>query len=680
VAEAASAQVTLLSLGRDSDHEFDAKWCDQIGQLLLQVAPVSSVCWWIGHDVKSGEIALEMSRSSGSGRNALIMHMSYDDYQYAKNPEAGAAARAVERQRKAFAHADMAFAVGPLLYVRVQGLRSSGAPCRQLIPGLSDPATELPRGRLSAITFGRFEPTEALIKQAPLAVAGFASAFKAGRDMRVAAFEDAALHVVGVPDDQVSALNKLAEKYAGRLLNVRIHNFLENRSQLRSRLEQANLSMMLSWHEGFGLTGWEAIGMGIPTIISRESGVFRLLNEIGGQATGCIQVLDVRGSSSMYKFTRSDLDELRQTILRIGMNLGKCLANADKLSRLLRTQQCYTWSATAMTLARALELPVKLSTVGPTGLDRGILEEHVNIGEGLHQSRVSGAYRLAEALVERGQYDNALATLDDVSRVPSSAALRLNVSLLKGEALLRLNRYSEAQRLVHDLFEGPDPLVDGCERIRAESILNTIYRDQGSYERAIDVGRHIVEMAESSCPREIAGAKRRLARALALKGMWQEALKEATESLLLAKADRNALGEAKALLAVGEAYRHGFNQVEAIRAYTDSRNLAGKVGHVDCYLWAALGLADSLFLVGEVEESLASLRRLETFVQNSDQGYPLESLHISLSRLVIEMFEDVDVDDRLDDLVARYETLGVQWPRTYVMRLRLGDRSLPKNF
>lgn len=680
VREAASSGVTLISLNRKFDHEFDPAWSDQVRTLVSQTVELSSVDWWIGHDVKSGELALAMTKNANRGKSALIMHMSYDDYQYAKHPDAETAAKAVQRQREAFSAADMAFAVGPLLSGRVQELRASGSPCERLVPGLSDPVSKLPHGRLSAITFGRFEPSEALIKQAPLAVAGFATAFRSGRDMKVPAFEDAARHVVGVPENQISAINKLAERYAGRLLNVRIHNFLENRAELRSRLEQCNLSMMLSWHEGFGLTGWEAIGMGIPTIISRESGVFRLLNEIGGQATGCVRVLDVRGSSGKTKFNEDDLDDLRQTILQIGMNLKKHLADADHLSRLLRTQQCYTWSFTATTMARALELPVKLSTVGATGLDRGILTEQLEVGEGLGQGEIARALRLAEAFVERGQYDNALGTIEDVSRTASIPSLRLNLLLIKSETLLRLNRYEEAQQIVEELKQSSPPLEDGCEKIRAESILNTIYRDRGLYEDAVNIGRNLLRMAETNCPREISSAKRKLARALALRGDWEEALKEATESLLLAKADRNAIGEAKALLAVGESYRHGLNQVEAIRAYTASRNLAGKAGHVDCYLWAALGLADSLFLVGEMEEALASLRRLETFVQNSNQGYPLEALHISLSCAVIERRKGADVEAMLDDLVERYEIFGIRWPRTYVDHLRLGDQFIPKKF
>jgi hypothetical protein len=88
---------------------------------------LASVDWWIGVDVKSGELALAMARHSNRGKSALIMHMSYDDYQYARHPDGETATRAVRRQREAFAAADMAFAVGPLLSDRVHQLRSTSS-------------------------------------------------------------------------------------------------------------------------------------------------------------------------------------------------------------------------------------------------------------------------------------------------------------------------------------------------------------------------------------------------------------------------------------------------------------------------------------------------------------------------------------------------------------------------
>jgi len=675
VLEAADSGVTLLSLHRDKETEFVAEWWEDVtSKLASSKVPPPSVEWWIGHDVKSGPLALEMARRTGRSRAAVIMHMSYGHYQYAKHPGSENAVKKIEAQRNVLSASDIAFAVGPLLYDRLREFRPKRKNVR-LVPGLPEPASILPQERVSAITFGRFEPEEALIKQAPLAVAGFASAFKQGRTMGVPAFEDATLDVVGVPDDQVLTLTKLAETHADKLLNIGIHGFIEVRSQLRSRLEQSNLSMMLSWHEGFGLTGWEAIGMGIPTILSRESGVYRLLKEIGGQATGCVQVLDVRGSSTnKQRFNAKDLKELTETILRIGTNLHRYLADADHLSRLLRTKEGFTWSSTATTFANALELPTATTTVGSTDVDRGILRERIDIAEVLDQNATASALRLADAFIQRGQYDHALTTLDDLE----DAGIHHSADLLflKGEALLRLNRYDEAESVVTSL-RSSEFALDPCQQVQTDSILNTIYRDRGEYERAVEIGRALVQVSESGCPSAISSSGRKLARALALLGEWQEALVQAQESLRTAV---DPIGRAKALLAIGEAHRHGRNQGEALKNYTESRNLAGILGHVDCYLWAALGLSDSLFLVGERIEAESFLKRLEDFVLHGNQRYPLEALHIALSRAVISRVNGNNVEAELDSLIEKYEALGVKWPSSYVGCIRAGDYSIPKKF
>jgi tetratricopeptide (TPR) repeat protein/glycosyltransferase involved in cell wall biosynthesis len=675
VSEAADSGINLLSLHRDTGTEFASdSWEGVISCLASSMVPLSSVEWWIGHDVKSGPLALEMARRTGRARAAVIMHMSYGHYQYAKHPGSQSAVKKIDAQRKVLSASDVAFAVGPLLFDRLREFRPKAKSVR-LIPGLPEPASILPQSRVSAITFGRFEPEEALIKQAPLAVAGFASAFKQGKKLGLPTFEDATLDVVGVPDDQVPTLTKLAETHADKLLNLGIHGFIEVRSELRSRLEQSNLSMMLSWHEGFGLTGWEAIGMGIPTILSRESGVYRLLKEIGGQATGCVQALDIRGSSTTKeRFSGKDLKELTDTILRIGTNLHRHLADADDLSRLLRTKEGFTWSSTAATFANALELPVAATTVGSTDLDRSILRDRIDIAEVLDQDATASALRLADAFIQRGQYDDALSTLSDLEH----AGIHHNADLLflKGEALLRLNRYDEAERLVASLRDAGFTL-DPCQQIRADSILNTIYRDRGEHENAVAIGRGLAQLAESGCPSAISSSGRKLARALALLGKCDEALDQAQKSLRTAE---DPISRAKALLAIGEAYRHGRNHVEAIKNYTESRNLAGILGHVDCYLWAALGLSDSLFLLGERDDAESFLKKLEDFVLHGNQRYPLEALHIAFSRAVISRVNGNDVDTEIGSLIEKYEALGVRWPRAYLDSVRAGDYSIPKKF
>jgi tetratricopeptide (TPR) repeat protein len=675
--EAASSEVTLISLDRPKDDEFKPDWSTEVSAAIEAAAPSLSVDWWVGHDVKTGPIAVEMARHNANGNSAVIMHMSYDSYLFVKH-DAEAAAVGVERQRGLLKEATVAFAVGPLLFERLQDIRRGDPTSEQLIPGLPDFTVAPPKGRLCAVTFGRFERDQDLMKQAPLAVAGFASAVKSGRQIRLLAFEDASLHVIGAPADTELTLRTIAEHYAQRVLNIGIHGFIENRRELQSRLEQCNLSMMLSWHEGFGLTGWEAIGVGLPTILSRESGLYRLLAQIGGQATGCVQVIDVRGSHSKGSVNRQDLGELRDLILRIGTELPKYLKDAECLARLLRSQLCFSWAATATTMAKRLALPLKRETVGPTGLDRQILEEPAHLTLSLGDVAVSGALRLAAAFVERGEYDEALSTIGDLEQSGSAAQSSPDVVIAKAEVLLRLNRYNESQLLL----EGIDKsalVKDGCRNFRAGSVLNTIFRDTGQYEKAVSIGRDLVTIATSDCTQQLGPAKRKLSRSLALSGAWQEALSEANGSWLLSQGSPGS-EKAKALLAIAEAYRHGLDQIQAIQVYSDSRERAAKSGHVDCYMWAALGLADSLFLVGEYGEASAILERLAGFIDEGRQRFPLERLHTELSRLVIGLREDREILPELDEVVTSYQRLGIEWVASYVDTVKAGDFTRPKRF
>lgn len=677
--DAAGVGVKLISLERPHDDVFDRSLCQQVLAILeSHEIHARDVEWWVGHDLKSGELALDLAAATRKSQSAVIMHMSYADYAYAKHVTADVSIK-IERQRALFSRADMALAVGPLLHKRVKEFRSTTAPTMRLIPGLPEYSSDLPRGRLCAITFGRFEPTEALIKQAPLAVAGFASAIKVGREQHSSVFEDATFQIVGVPDEHRGALTALAEKHASRLLNIQMHSFIHDRTELRNRLTRSNLSMMLSWHEGFGLTGWEAIGTGVPTIISRESGVFRLLDEIGGHATGCLRVLDIRGSAGKSAFNKKDLDDLQRTILTIGNNLDKHLADANALSRQLRTQSCFTWESTAMSFAKALHLKTTIPrAVGVTNLDSTILTEHPELHKWFDDAAARDALKLAEALTKRGQYDNALHTLDaiETSRRPPS----LEHLILKAEIQLRLNQYGAAESAANSALLAARDAGDMCAVISAMSVLNTIHRDRGNYDVAVSLGRELLQLALDKCPAQICSAKRKLSRALSLEGSWQAALTEATDALTLARSSGDAVAEAKCHLAIGEAHRHGLDQLSAIPEYVNARNLAGKLGHVDCYLWSALGLSDSLVLVGENQDADACLNKLTGFIQASQQNYPLETLHLSLCRLVIARIQGKDVDREVDEVLRRYRELSVKWPDAYVKEIRRGNYSLPKKF
>jgi hypothetical protein len=121
-------------------------------------------------------------------------------------------------------------------------------------------------------------------------------------------------------------------------------------------------------------------------------------------------------------------------------------------------------------------------------------------------------------------------------------------------------------------------------------------------------------------------------------------------------------------------------RAEAIKAYTLGRDLSGRAGNVDCYLWCALGLSDSVFLLGQGDEARQVLQAIESYFSGSTQKYPLESLHLRLSLLAVRHANGEPVASDLEETLANYHRLDVTWPDAYVKKLLAGDYSHPKKF
>lgn len=124
---------------------------------------------------------------------------------------------------------------------------------------------------------------------------------------------------------------------------------------------------MLSWHEGFGLTGWEAIAAEVPLIISRHSGLFELVSDyLHGAGIGCLNVVDIqgqRGGAGEDNFTPDDLKQVSNAILSISANLGHHRDNARALKRLLIERFGCTWRDVASRFLDTLPEPEPAATV-----------------------------------------------------------------------------------------------------------------------------------------------------------------------------------------------------------------------------------------------------------------------------------------------------------------------------
>lgn len=368
IQDAAQNGVILVPVcSQTPHHNFEALLLDEVWSWLNNKVESLAVDVWVGHDVISGEAALDAASRFG-GIAALIHHMSYVSYQNYKQESSQEAEEKHFQQKILFSSNATLFSVGPLLQKSCQEL--SGKESFQLIPGFPEEIVDSKssNNRLVAIAYGRMEKASDRIKQGRLAVASFGEAIYRVRsqELSLEAFNDPRMYIVGLEsesDHEEKAIKLIADKYAKRATNVFALPFDQDRKRLFERMSEANLSLMLSWHEGFGLTGWEAIAAEVPLILTERSGLYQLIEEsLAGTGTGCVECVDIRGcrSDDEENFTKNDLETVSLKIMKIGADLTKYKKNAVQLKTALIEKLECTWLHTAE------QFIVDLSTDNPS--------------------------------------------------------------------------------------------------------------------------------------------------------------------------------------------------------------------------------------------------------------------------------------------------------------------------
>lgn len=366
--EAAKAHVRLLSLPyAPKTKSFDSS-IGEAGARLLKESNISfepDKTIWLGHDLISGEAAVAAAKSAG-GRSAVIHHMSYDDYEsYAEDSES--AQSKTETQSKIFEQADLILAIGPLLRdAAIDRLRGSGH-VHMLIPGLPEIDSKETPKTFVAFLSGRLTSDAARIKQGNLGVAAFAAAERRARNdgspdalrkqpkliLRGVDFDNRLSESsLKAEHDPETELKQFAEEYGGGIINLHALPYTEDRQRLYAELSGSSVALMPSWHEGFGLVGWEAIAAGVPLIIGQNTGVYRLLEEeYTGAEEGYVYSIDVKGKTAFPFFRDEDLEDLVVAIQEIAADPTKARKKASTLRNMLLEKN--TWASCSEHAARA---------------------------------------------------------------------------------------------------------------------------------------------------------------------------------------------------------------------------------------------------------------------------------------------------------------------------------------
>lgn len=374
--DAERSRVRLVAIGKSPTHgDFDpARAYDIANALREQELPVDGACW-VGNDIISADVALRMRDVVADATVVLIHHMSYLQYTGFKHGVGQIAKDKHERQRALFAGADRTFGVGPLLRDSLADLLPARSPEPGLIvPGLPEVSPRVAPKVFTACSFGRLDPENDRIKQGRLAVAGFAALVaRSGQPgMPKGLRRPPQLQLIGIGKpggDEEQGLRSFADQRAGRALNLLALPYHHDRQRLLDDLAGSSAALMLSWHEGFGLTGWEAIGAEVPLILSTNSGLYELIEDrLGGAGTGCVHAIDVHGRSGVgggtpesdedpIHFTDDDVDRVSDALLDIARDPDGARADAKRLRQMLMDEGC-TWQNAARRFANDLGLPL----------------------------------------------------------------------------------------------------------------------------------------------------------------------------------------------------------------------------------------------------------------------------------------------------------------------------------
>ncbi len=156
-------------------------------------------------------------------------------------------------------------------------------------------------------------------------------------------------------EDAIDLLKKTQDSQKDEYINILPLPYTSNRHALMTELSQANVSLMLSVHDGFGLVGLEAIAAGTPLILSQNCGLYEfLVANLNGEPLKNYGVCPVviRGSSS-GNINKEDVDTVVKAIENVKELEGIYQDGILKLRTLLKAK--YTWQITASDFIKKIE-------------------------------------------------------------------------------------------------------------------------------------------------------------------------------------------------------------------------------------------------------------------------------------------------------------------------------------
>ncbi len=326
----------------------------------------------IGHDLKTGQLAIDCAKDlqirlgrDTSVKSAVISHMDYAEYSRRKGQSLPSVFEKSRRQHAVVFAADFAFAIGPLLADGFQKARRDRKDrVIALTPGSSTIRAQAEGdGALSFYMSGRLGLEDDPIKNGVLAVRAVKAAYVAERSSATPGrwTQRGHFYACGVDPEKDSELIDILKRDVREdaAFELEPMPFTNRQEDLHDYLINADVALMPSWHEGFGLAGWEALCAGVPLVCSTQSGLAVLVGQLrdrfpDSDFAGVLPVVMAGGSPAGHP-SEQDTNALRDAVQKMVREYPARKKAAMELAPLIR--QLFTWEGCAAELLANAKWP-----------------------------------------------------------------------------------------------------------------------------------------------------------------------------------------------------------------------------------------------------------------------------------------------------------------------------------
>lgn len=312
---------------------------------------------WIGHDIQTGDSAYKLSKMNDD-KFGIIFHTDYlathtNEPLTPMRREIGTDYQSkYEKQRDLAQKANWIFCVGPVVYKSFKYFERA----KEIIPGLDVQKRES-AGCNTILTAGRFSSDNGYQKNWPDVLQAIREALdilketgKRPGDYRVIVYGfSKEIENNKLEEMKKNAISQIAKesRYHIKPIMDFVHFDSERKEYLKA-VSQSGIFVMSSGIESFGLVAWEALGMGVPIVISENSGIYQYMKRELGYL--------LRGLCGSFEAASDDMSKtMGQSIADI-LNSGDAIKPSTELLQKEMSRR-NKWETLAIDIAQTIGVP-----------------------------------------------------------------------------------------------------------------------------------------------------------------------------------------------------------------------------------------------------------------------------------------------------------------------------------